>query len=55
VAGSHAADAGADVGGSGPAAEARPLEPDALLIVATLVSDDDQVTADVRFCAELSL
>ena len=34
---------------------ANPLEPDALLMEATLVSDDPQVTVAVRFCVELSV
>ena len=34
---------------------ASPLEPDALLMAATLVSDDPQVTEAVRFCVELSV
>jgi hypothetical protein len=34
---------------------ASPLEPDALLMAATLVSDDPQVTVAVRFCVELSV
>jgi hypothetical protein len=38
-----------------PADVARPLEPDALLIVATAVSADDQVTVAVRSCFELSV
>src|SRR4029077_15331193 len=38
-----------------PAAEARPLEPDALLIVATVLSDEPQVTTEVRSCVELSV
>ena len=34
---------------------ARPCEPPALLIVATLVLDEAQVTCVVRFCVELSV
>ena len=37
------------------AAEASPFDPAALLMLATLPSEDAQVTADVRFCAELSV
>ena len=36
-------------------ADARPLEPGALLMLAMLESDDNQVTAEVRSCLELSL
>ena len=35
--------------------EARPLEPEALLIEATLLSEEPQVTELVRFCVELSV
>ena len=38
-----------------PAELARPREPAALLIVATLVSEECQVTCVVRFCVELSV
>jgi hypothetical protein len=37
-----------------PTELASPYEPAALLIVATVGDDEDQVTADVRFCVELS-
>jgi hypothetical protein len=37
-----------------PTGLASPFESAALLIVATVRSDEDQVTADVRFCVELS-
>jgi hypothetical protein len=38
-----------------PAADARPLEPGALLMLVMVESDDDQVTVEVRSCVELSL
>lgn len=37
-----------------PVVDASPLEPAALLIVATAVLDEDQVTEAVRSCVELS-
>ena len=37
------------------AAVARPLDPDALLMVATAIFEDAQVTDEVRFCAEPSV
>jgi hypothetical protein len=37
-----------------PAARPRPFDPGALLMVATAAFEDDQVTADVRSCVELS-
>ena len=38
-----------------PALLANPLEPDALLMEATLLLDEPQVTEAVRFCVELSV
>ena len=37
-----------------PAAVARPLRPEALLMLATDVEEESQVTDVVKFCVELS-